>query len=148
MHLWQTDRHTDRRMDRRTGGALQYLPSRAFGAAGDNIIRTRCSTLSTRHCSPQPLFSRTVWARVDTAACTAAPSDRWNIALPTIIIGFLAPASTCQNKHIAIYCKLFYSNIRSSVLYLYLIIHTTGPACIFNVNQNTKLKCKFISNIF
>ena len=29
----QTDGQTDRQMD---GGALQYLPSRAFGAAGDN----------------------------------------------------------------------------------------------------------------
>ena len=33
----QTDGRTDGRTDRRTdGGALQYLPSRAFGAAGDN----------------------------------------------------------------------------------------------------------------
>ena len=31
--LNMTDRQTDRRMD---GGALQYLPSRAFGVAGDN----------------------------------------------------------------------------------------------------------------
>ena len=30
----RTDRQTDRRTDRR--GALQYLPSRAFGAGGDN----------------------------------------------------------------------------------------------------------------
>ena len=29
----QTDRRTDRQTDR--GGVLQYLPSRAFGAAGD-----------------------------------------------------------------------------------------------------------------
>ena len=33
----QTDGQTDRQTDRQTGGGvLQYLPSRAFGAAGDN----------------------------------------------------------------------------------------------------------------
>ena len=34
----RTDRRTDRQTDRQTDGrgALQYLPSRAFGAAGDN----------------------------------------------------------------------------------------------------------------
>ena len=31
-----TDGQTDGRMDGRGGGAFQYLPSRAFGVAGDN----------------------------------------------------------------------------------------------------------------
>ena len=37
----QTDRQTDRRTDRQ--GALQYLPSRAFGAAGDNYVKCKMS---------------------------------------------------------------------------------------------------------
>ena len=40
----------DRRTDRRTDGALQYLPSRAFGAAGDKngkytYLEMDCSAL-------------------------------------------------------------------------------------------------------
>ena len=40
-----TDRQTYIQTDRR--GALQYLPSRAFGAAGDNIWSTKNSIMAT-----------------------------------------------------------------------------------------------------
>ena len=65
-----TDRQTDGQTDRqKDGGALQYLPSRAFGAAGDNGQRDRqtdgglCNISRPGHSAPREII-KGPWASI------------------------------------------------------------------------------------
>ena len=56
-------------------------------------------TLRTRHSSPQPDWTRAVWAMVETAACTAAESFLCSVVLPTTTIGRLALFRVCSKNY-------------------------------------------------
>ena len=108
---------TDRRTDRQTDGqgALQYLPSRAFGAAGDNI-----TTRASREITSQKHIKIFDFNGVNVA-------KHWHVAGEVFAISdCLVSTVTMHASNVHVYIFSVYLILHAQILTQNFLVHNTS----------------------